>query len=119
MTSPVDAYIAKAAEASRQKLGLLRDIILSVAPDAVERISYGMPHYDWEGRLAYFALCKNHIGLYVPPPVTADLKADLEHYVTTKSAVHFPLDKKLPAGLIKKLIKARMKINRKLAAQKK
>jgi uncharacterized protein YdhG (YjbR/CyaY superfamily) len=38
-------------------------------------------------------------------------KKELTGYVTTKSAVHLPLDKKIPVSLVKKLVKARMKIN--------
>jgi hypothetical protein len=38
-------------------------------------------------------------------------KNELTGYETTKSAVHLPLDRKIPVPLIKKLVKARMKIN--------
>jgi uncharacterized protein YdhG (YjbR/CyaY superfamily) len=33
---------------------------------------------------------------------------ELEKYKTTKSAIHVPVDKPLPKGLLKKLIKARL-----------
>ena len=61
--------------------------------------------------LLWFALMKNHIGLYLRPPVIAEHKRELTAYKTTKSAIHFALDKKLPIPLIKKLVKARMKKN--------
>jgi len=77
----------------------------------VERISYGMPFYDYKGRLAYFGLAKAHIGLYIPPPVIEEHKKELADYETAKSTVRFPLDKKLPVTLIKKLVQARMKKN--------
>lgn len=107
----VEAYIAAAPKAVQPKLRELRTIIKSVAPTAVERISYGMPFYDHKGRLVYFAAQKAFIGLYIPPPIIQDHRKDLEGYVTTKSAIHLLLDKKLPAALIKKLVKARMKFN--------
>jgi uncharacterized protein YdhG (YjbR/CyaY superfamily) len=45
------------------------------------------------------------------PPVIAEHRKDLIGYETTKSAVHLPLDRKIPVLLIKKLVKARMKKN--------
>jgi len=38
-------------------------------------------------------------------------KKELAGYVTTKSAVHLSLDKKIPVALVKKLVRARMKKN--------
>jgi uncharacterized protein YdhG (YjbR/CyaY superfamily) len=107
----VDAYIAAAPKEVQSKLRELRAAIRETAPTATECISYGMPYYDYKGRLAWFGLAKAHIGLYVRPPVIEEHKSELEGYGTTKSAVHLPLDKKLPIALIKKLVKARMKIN--------
>ena len=107
----VDAYIAAAPKEVQGKLKELRAIIKSVALKAEERISYGMPYYTYKGRLAYFALAKAHIGLYIPTPVIEDHKHELADYETTKATVRFPPDKKLPVALIKKLIKERMKKN--------
>jgi uncharacterized protein YdhG (YjbR/CyaY superfamily) len=107
----VDAYIAAAPKDAQGKLKKLRAAIREAAPDADERISYGMPYYHCMGRLAYFALAKKHIGLYVPTPVIADHQAELGKYETAKATVRFPLDGPLPVGLIKKLIRARLKKN--------
>ena len=107
----VDEYIAKAPKEVRGKLKELRAIIKSAAPKAEERISYGMPYYGYRGRLAYFAYARNHVGLYIMPPVIQDHKKELKGYGTAKATVRFPLDKKLPIALIKKLVKARMKKN--------
>jgi uncharacterized protein YdhG (YjbR/CyaY superfamily) len=112
----VNEYIAKAPKEMQGKLKELRAIIQSAAPKAEERISYGMPYYACKGRLAYFRLWKKHIGLYVPTPVIAEHKNELKDYETNKATVRFPLNKKLPAALIKKLIRARVAKNE--AAQK-
>jgi uncharacterized protein YdhG (YjbR/CyaY superfamily) len=108
----VDAYIARAPKEVRSKLGTVRTTIRKVAPNAVESISYGMPSYD-KGRIAWFGLMKNHVGLYLRPPIIEECKNELVGYATTKSAVRFPLDQKIPVLLIKKLVKARMKKNAK------
>jgi len=107
----VDAYISEAPKEAQDKLQKIRAAIREAAPTSVESISYGMPFYDYKGRLAWFGLAKAHIGLYIRPPVIEEHKNELAGYETTKSAVRFPLDKKIPALLIKKLVKARMKKN--------
>ncbi|HEX4605509.1 MAG TPA: DUF1801 domain-containing protein [Candidatus Angelobacter sp.] len=112
----VDAYIAAAPKETQRKLKELRTVIKKAAPAAEERLSYGMPYYFYNGRLAYFSIWKEHIGLYVPTPVLEEHAADLNAYETTSATVRLPLAKKIPAALIRKLIKARMKKN---AARKK
>lgn len=107
----VDEYIASAPEDLQNKLKQLRKTIKDSAPEAVERISYGMPYYGYKGRLAYFAYAKEHIGLYIPPPVIEEHKKELKDYKTAKATVRFPLNEKLPVTLIKKLVKARIKKN--------
>jgi uncharacterized protein YdhG (YjbR/CyaY superfamily) len=107
----VDEYVSGAPKEFRGKLEELRKAIREAAPTAVERISYGMPYYDYKGRLVYFRLAKAHIGLYIPTPVIEEHKSELADYEAAKATVRFPLDKKLPITLIKKLVRARMKKN--------
>ena len=107
----VDSYISTAPKHMQPKLKQIRSIIKKIAPKAQEKTSYGMPYYGYNGRLAYFAYAKAHIGLYIPPPVIKDYKKYLKAYQTSKATVRFPLDEPLPIVLIKKLIKARMKLN--------
>lgn len=106
----VDEYIASASKEIRARLRELRALIKKLAPEAEERISYGMPYYDYKGRLVYFAAARGYVGLYIPPPIITRHSKELKNYVTTKSAIHLPI-KKLPVTLLKKLIKARMRHN--------
>ena len=108
----VDEHIALAPKEMQGKLKELRATIKAAAPRAQERISYGMPYYEYKGRLVYFSLWKKHIGLYaLTAPVLAEHKSELKGYVTTKGTVRFPLDEKLPIALIKRLVKAQVKKN--------
>jgi len=107
----VDAYISAAPEEVQPKLREVRAAIKEVAPTAVESISYGMPYYSYRGRLAWFGLHTAHVGLYLRPPVIEEHRRELAGYEITKSAVHLALDKKIPAALIKRLVRARMKMN--------
>ena len=107
----VDAYISASPKEAQRKLREVRAAIKSVAPTADESISYGMPYYNYKGRLAWFGLHKSHIGLYLRPPIVEEHKKELAGYQTTKSAIHLHLERKIPVSLITKLIKARMKKN--------
>ncbi len=111
----VDEYIATAPQEVQGNLKELRVAIKSAAPLAEERISYGMVGYFYLGKLIYFGLWKDHIGLY---PIIGDV-GGLEKYRTSKGTASFPLDKKLPVAQIKKLVKERVKRNEKLYKKKK
>jgi predicted CoA-binding protein len=52
-----------------------------------------------------------HVGLYLRPPVVQEHRRQLVGHGTTKSAVHLPLDREVPVALVKRLVRARMKIN--------
>ncbi|SRR5258706_9840619 len=110
----VDEYIAGAPEEMQGRLNELRKLIKSLAPASEEKISYGMPYYGYKGRLVYFAYTKNHIGLYALFPDEQELKNDLKGYSTSKGTIRFPLNEELPLGLIKKLIKSKMKRNQEM-----
>lgn len=115
----VDDYISYAPSAVQAKLQAIRKVIKDTVPEATEGMSYGMPYYGHQGRLVYFAYAKNHLGLYIPPPIIEDHKEELKGYVTSKSAIQIPYDKELPVALIKKLIKARMLHNEEQTVKKK
>ncbi len=110
----VDEYIRNAPEDIQNRLKELRAVVKDAAPNAEERISYGMPYYYYKGRLVYFNLWKKHIGLYaISLPIRDKYKNELKGYVTAKGTIRFPLDEKLPISLIKKLIKDQVKKNSK------
>jgi uncharacterized protein YdhG (YjbR/CyaY superfamily) len=108
--SSVDDYIGGAPEPVQPMLNDLREIIRSAAPQAEERLSYGMPYYHLHGRLAYFQAHARHIGLYA---FNADdaRAVGLEQYMGAKSTLRFPLDQPLPRAAIRKLIERRVKAN--------
>ena len=114
----VDEYIAQAPEAVREKLQALRATIKDAAPGAQERISYGMPYYEYKGRLVYFQLWTKHIGFYIPTPIVEEHMSELKGYETTDATIRFPLNKELPLDLIKKLVQARVRKNDEAAEKK-
>lgn len=108
----VDEYIEKAPKESQGKLRELRAAIREVAPNAVERISYGLPCYGEKGRTVYFGAMKAHIGLYgISAAVLEEYKGEVASYAAAKGTIRLPLDKDLPLELVKKMVKARMEGN--------
>ena len=109
----IDEYLAGVPEPARSTLNKIRATIRSVVPaEATEAISWGMPAFKYKGQLVAFAAFKNHCSLF---PMNASLiqafKDELKDYETSKGTIHFPLDKPLPASLLKKLVKARVAEN--------
>ena len=105
----IDHYIASFPEETQMVLDKMRAIIKKAAPQAVELISYGMPAFRLNGNLVYFAAWKTHIGFYPTSSGIAVFKKELAGYNSSKGAVQFPLEKPLPAALITKIVKFRVK----------
>jgi uncharacterized protein YdhG (YjbR/CyaY superfamily) len=112
----VDEYIAAAPKEARKKLEAVREAIREAAPGAKESISYRIPYYSLNGRLAWFGLFRAHIGLFIRPPVLEEHKDELKGYSMTKSSLHLPLDKRVPAALVKRLVRAGVRKNEERAA---
>ncbi|HVU54155.1 MAG TPA: DUF1801 domain-containing protein [Puia sp.] len=105
----VDEYLSTFPEPTRNKLRTLRDVIKKAAPGAQEIISYNMPAIKQHGVLVYYAGYKGHIGFYPTGSGIEAFQKELSAYESSKGAVKFPLDETLPAGLIGRIVKFRVK----------
>jgi uncharacterized protein YdhG (YjbR/CyaY superfamily) len=114
----VDEYIASFPDDVQARLGELRATIKAAAPDATEKISYGMPTFALNGNLVYFAAHKNHIGFYPAPRGIEAFKEELAAYEGSKGTVQFPFDRPLPHDLIRRIVQFRAEENRQKAAAK-
>ena len=101
----VDDYIAAAPKAAQPQLRQLRTTIRRAAPKAVEKVSYGIPFYEYHGRLIYFAAFKKHVGIYP----AGDVAPELKEYLSGRSTLRFPIGQSLPLARITRLVKRRVK----------
>ena len=113
----VDAYIDAAPKAAQPLLRDLRAVIRMAAPQAEERISYGMPTYEQNGRVAYFAGYKNHVGLYAVVHEGSAMADEASEYLENRSTLRFRIGQALPVRLITKAIRERVKANKERAHQ--
>jgi uncharacterized protein YdhG (YjbR/CyaY superfamily) len=108
----IDEYHAAFPADVQAKLQVLRTTIQQAAPQAQEVISYNMPAFKQHAVLVYYAAYKNHIGFYPTSAPIVYFKKELEKYTTSKGAIQFPIHQPLPIGLIKKIVKFRVKQER-------
>ena len=85
----------------------VRATIAKAAPDAVETISYGIPAFKLRRIVVYFAAFKHHIGLYPPANGNSAIEKAAAPYAGEKGNLRFPLDRKIPYGLIARIVKYR------------
>lgn len=113
-TASVDDYIAGFPPKVQSQLRAVRGAIRRSAPHARESISYGMPAYQQEGVLIYFAGYKTHVGLY---PLSASIRQELGTTLTpydsplAKATARFPYDRPMPRALIARIVKLRLREN--------
>jgi uncharacterized protein YdhG (YjbR/CyaY superfamily) len=101
--------MASVPEPARNSLQRVRSAIQSALPaEATETISYGIPAVKYKGPLVWFAAFSNHCSLFPGASVIKAFANELKEYKTSKGTIHFPVDKPLPAALVKKMVKARL-----------
>ena len=115
----VDSYVQSSPPEIQKKLRQLRSMIRAAAPAAVEKISYRMPTFFLNGNLVYFAAFKNHIGFYPGSKAIEKFSKELASYEGSKGTVRFPFDSPIPAALIKKIVRYRVKENLEKEAKRK
>ena len=105
----VEEYLARVPEPAQTTLRKLRATIRGAAPkEATEGISYGMPAFRYKGALVAYAAFKKHCSFFpMQASLIDELKDELKAYRTSKGTLQFPVDKPLPAALVKKMVKYR------------
>jgi uncharacterized protein YdhG (YjbR/CyaY superfamily) len=108
----IDEYIDQCAPEAQPILRRVRATIAKAAPDATETISYRIPAFKLRRVVVYFAAFKNHIGLYPPVKGNAALEKAIAPYAGEKGNLRFPMDRKIPYGLIARIVRFRARQSR-------
>lgn len=110
--SEVREYLACVPEPQRAVLEKLHQTIKSVAPGAVEVISYQVPTFKLNGRmLVSYAAFKNHCSFFPGAGPIERHQDELKSFKTGKGTIQFTPEHPLPVALVKKLVKTRIKLN--------
>jgi uncharacterized protein YdhG (YjbR/CyaY superfamily) len=90
----------------------VRSTIAKATPDATETISYGIPAFKLRRIVVYFAAFKHHIGLYPPVKGDAALEKAVARYAGEKGNLRFAIERKIPYGLIVRIVKFKARQSR-------
>ncbi|MFA4930898.1 MAG: DUF1801 domain-containing protein [Patescibacteria group bacterium] len=112
MDQVVKQYFTKLQSPQKEILEKVRQTIQKSAPQAKERMSYGVPAFVLKGGSIMYAAFKTHIGLYPEPATIEAFNKELKNYETAKGTIKFPLDEPIPYNLIAKIIKYKNKQER-------
>ena len=111
-SSDIDAYLDEVPADKRAALEKVRTAVRAAAPGAEEYISYQMPTFRYRGKpLVAFAAFSKHCSFFPMSMAVIDAHSEeLARYgASGKGTIRFPADKPLSAGLVRKIVKARMK----------
>ena len=105
----INAYLGRLDRDKRAALQKLRKDIRAAAPRAEECISYQMPGFRLDGKmLVWFGAAAHHCSFFPGATVSA-FKNDLKAYKTSKGTIRVDPAHPLPATLVRKIVKARIK----------
>jgi uncharacterized protein YdhG (YjbR/CyaY superfamily) len=106
----VEEYLADQPKDVRDTLQHVRESVRAVAPDATEKIGYGMPGFYVDGHpLVYYSAFKAHCSLFPASRAVIERFADdLKGYGLAKGTIRFPIGEPLPRPLVKKIVKAKL-----------
>ena len=104
-----DEYLARLPEPARGTLNKIRAGIRAAVPaEAEEILSYGIPAFRHKKIIVWYAAFSKHCSLFPTAAVIAKFKDELAGYTISKGTIQFPIDKPLPAALLKKIVKTRL-----------
>ena len=106
----VERYLADIAQPSRAALDALRATLRSLMPQADECLKYGMPAFAVRGKgVAGYAAFASHCGYFPMSGSVLERAGDaVDGYVVSKGGLQFPLDGRLPEGLVRTLVELRL-----------
>ena len=108
----IDEYIDTYPEDRQTILKQVRRTIKAAAPEAGEKISYGIPTVTLNGKyLIYFAGWKHHVSIYPVPTGNDAFNSEIAPHISGKGTPKFPIDRPMPLKLITQIVKLKVAEN--------
>lgn len=105
----VDAYLAALPDDRRAAMSEIRAAIRAAAPDAEEVITYRMPGFRLDGRfLVSYDTFARHYSLFPASEAVVALGDEVAPHLHGKGTLRFAADRPIPAGLIRRVVEARL-----------
>lgn len=107
---PIDAYLAAQPLPQRTTLLAVRSTLRKVLPAATECMTYAMPTFQVDGTsvLSYAGFVR-HCSLFPHSGVALDsIAADLDEYDVDRGTLRFPIDHRLPIGVVRLVVAAKL-----------
>ena len=104
----VAAYLDAAAEPARSRLRALAEVVREEAPEAVERMAYGLATWHQGENLVHLGAFKEHVGIYPGAAAMVAFEAELTAFKTSKGAIQVVHNIPLPENLLRRIVRWRM-----------
>lgn len=101
----IDEYILQYPPEIQGIMNTIRAAIRKAAPEAEEKISWGMATFVLHGNLVHFSAQKNHLGFHPAPTAIEKFREELSEYHCSKGTVQLPYDVK------QEFLKGRVKVH--------
>ena len=108
----IDEYIAQYPPEIQERMKELRAVIKKAAPEAKEKISWGMATFSLNENLVHFAGQKHHIGFYPGVSGVDFFRTISSDFKTSKGSVQFPNNRPLPLDIVSQTVAFRVKENK-------
>jgi uncharacterized protein YdhG (YjbR/CyaY superfamily) len=105
----MDEYLDDLPASQRAALERVRAVVVKIAPEAEEGVSYGVPAFIYEGRpLLGLKAAKNHLSVFpFSPAAIASVKDRLEGFELSKGTIRFTPENPVPEEVLADVVRAR------------
>ncbi len=110
MSNVVSQYLSTLSNEERETLETIRKQILSLMPEAEERLSRSAPFFYYKGKRAVgFRSSKTHLSFFIMEGKVLDThRSELSDYDNSSTVIKFSPEKPLDENIIEKLVRARI-----------
>ena len=107
----IDDYILQNPPEIQLILIQLRAMVRKAAPEAREKISYGIPAFEQNGIILWFGAFKDHISIFPPINGDAELQKEAARFANDKGNLLFYYNQAIPFELIERVISQKVMQN--------